>query len=366
MLIRAFVGLGVLAWSLATCGSAAAQSQTLGSPLTAEPNISVGCETKPTIVDSTGNYAALPSGVADCTWRQSGVFGVLTDPRFSSVPGTGRITSISVRSGPNPAPIRFVVMRHFAFINDECCFFVSETAPVQPRPNAITTFQTNILVERNQRDGIQPAVDLIGISAASGTGSLPFSSTGRNNTFQFTEPGSVNAGFFYPRMGAVPNDSGGGRREEGFPGVELLMRWTWCPAAGLTNGPGGCVGGPVPGPGPGPGGPGPGAAGPALRSQAAAVARGRALIDLICNGSAVCRGRLELLSLGAVTNATTGGPTRYGTRRFELQPGGNAILQVKLKRKAKKLLKTNGTFQASVVLTPEGGAPTTGVVTLTR
>jgi hypothetical protein len=31
-------------------------------------------------------------------------------------------------------------------------------------------------------------------------------------------------------MGSVAGDGGGGRREEGIPGVEVLLRYTWCPA----------------------------------------------------------------------------------------------------------------------------------------
>jgi hypothetical protein len=56
-----------------------------------------------------------------------------------------------------------------------------------------------------------------------GQSAFPLSSTGRNNAFDLTQPGSVNAGIFYPRIGAIPNDSGGGRREEGIPGVEVLI-----------------------------------------------------------------------------------------------------------------------------------------------
>src|SRR4051794_16655041 len=86
---------------LAPAAASAQQPLTLGSPLTAEPNVAPGCEAKPTLVDYNGNYAALPSGTADCTWSQSGVFGAIdfrADPRTRSVPGTGRITQVSVRS----------------------------------------------------------------------------------------------------------------------------------------------------------------------------------------------------------------------------------------------------------------------------
>jgi hypothetical protein len=214
---------------------ASAVTQVMGSSLALVPNATFGCSAKPAILDSNGDFGLIASNSADCTWRQTGVFGVLSgDTRFSSVPGDGWITQISVRSGPNPAPLSFVILRQLSTpgfgAESQCCFFVSETAPVQPQPNTITTFVTNIPVQRNTIDGIF-AVDLIGISAQSGSGTLPLFFFGTPNAFQLTQFGSVNAGFFYPRVGAIPNDAGGGRREEGLPGVEVLIQWTWCPAA---------------------------------------------------------------------------------------------------------------------------------------
>jgi hypothetical protein len=42
----------------------------------------------------------------------------------------------------------------------------------------------------------------------------------------------VNAGFFYPRLGADPNDTGGGRHEGGAPNIEVLLRFNWCGVVG--------------------------------------------------------------------------------------------------------------------------------------
>ena len=344
------VSLAVLARLAAPAG---AQLVTLGSPLTAEPNISIDCALQPAIADVQGNYALFNSGQPDCTWRQAGVFGVTSgDPRFSSVPGDGRIISVTVRSGPAPvAPLRFAIFRQLASPGSggtsQCCFFVGETNAVQPAPNSTQTFLTDIPVQRNTIDGIQ-AVDLIGISAASGTGSLPLHSTGRNNAFDLTTPGSVNAGIFYPRIGALANDAGGGRREEGIPGVEVLIQWTWCPAAAGGSGPGTC-----------------GTAGvPFVNNQNAPVRGGRALVDLLCNGDQACRGRLELLGLG--TRAVTANATRYGGRSYRIQPGASATVPVKLNAKAKRLVKRNGSVQATVRIRPVGHAATTGTVVLTR
>jgi hypothetical protein len=267
------IGICALALLALAPGSAAAQSVTLGSPLATAPNLAIGCQTRPALVDTNGNYGPVPSGQADCTWRQTGVFGVLNSPVGSTAPATGRITSISVRSGPNPAPLRFVILRQLSQpgTGTACCFFVSETAPVQPQPNTVTTFQTNLPVERST-DVVQQIVtaDFIGLSAASGTGTLPIATTGRNNLFDFTQPGSVNAGVFYPRLGAIPNDSGGGRHEDGIPGFEVLMQWTFTPA------------GAAPGGGGGPGGGGQGGAGVAAATAGDDTLTGTAAADRIC------------------------------------------------------------------------------------
>jgi hypothetical protein len=226
-----FLGsLVALAMSLGPPVAGQAPSQTFGSPLKADPNLAIGCESRPALADDggTGNYYLGPSNQRDCTWRQSGVFGVPSDPRFSSVPASGRITRVAVRSGPRPAPLRVVIMRQYAHPQFErgCCFFVAESRALQPRPNAISTVAVDLPVKREYTSGVL-VVDLVGISGESGKGTLPLHSTGRNNAFSLTEQGSVNAGFFYPRQGALPNDGGGGRPEEGIPGVEVLMQWTW-------------------------------------------------------------------------------------------------------------------------------------------
>lgn len=350
------VTLALLALSLAFCGTAAAQSITMGSPLTQAPNVSFGCDAQPAIADSNGDFGLFVSNAPDCTWRQSGVFGVTSgDGRFSSVPGTGTITSVSVRSGPTPAPLRFVIFRTLStpgFGGEaQCCFYVGETDPVQPQPNAVTTFQTNIPVTRDTIDGFL-AVDLFGISAASGTGTLPLFIPGQPNAFDLTTFGSVNAGFFYPRLGTIPNDVGGGRREDGIPGVELTVQWTWCPAGQNCAGGGGGGGG--------------GGAGPAVRNQGAQVARGRAPVDLVCNGNAVCRGLLELIANPGAAAANGKKTPTFGKKKFELQPGATGIVDVKLKGRAKKQVKKTGSYPVTVRLTPEGGAPMTFSLTLTR
>ena len=230
----------LLAACLVVPAGALGQARTLGSPLTRTPNLH-GCETEPTFTanSSNGDYEALPSGDPDCTWFQSGVVGAqnYSDPRTGSVPSDGTITTVSVRSGPNPSPLRFVVVRQFEqSAGGFCCAFVPgrETPLVQPRPNQVSTFTVNLPVERNvdTQRGIITA-DYIGLSGVTGGNrTLPIADTGNNNTLTGYTAGSPVAGFLYPRLGQRPGDTGGGRNESGIPNVEVLLQWTWVPAGG--------------------------------------------------------------------------------------------------------------------------------------
>src|ERR1035437_10541925 len=86
-----------------------------GSDLTATPNVTFGCETMPQLsYQNLGFYELVPSGQPSCTWRQLGVFGVVADTHASTVPGDGTITSVSIKSGANPAPLRVTVVRLLA------------------------------------------------------------------------------------------------------------------------------------------------------------------------------------------------------------------------------------------------------------
>lgn len=361
--------LAVLAIALTLPAAAPAQT-TLGSPLAQPPNANFGCETKPTITSQifTGNYDFLPSGQPSCTWFQSGVIGSVdySDPRTGSVPADGFITNVAVRSGPNPAALRIVIVRQIGGIvgpNDEpisaCCAFVSETPPagsppLQPQPNTITNFPVSIPVERNIK-GTSAVADYVGITGISGTGTLPLLSTGDNNILTGYTQGSPDAGFFYPRMGALESPGGGQRNNESIPNLEVLLRWTWIPASGVTL--------PLPPPPPPP----PNSAAPTLQSQAARVAGGQALVKLICGGNAACEGQLELLKRGANRTALLAADrkaTAYGKKGYSIAAGGTGTIKVKLNRKGKALLRKGGRAKVGMRLTPTGGAPVTSTLTL--
>lgn len=326
-------------------------AQQFGSPLSAGPSGLFGCETQPFIEPVNFFYVAGPATSADCTWRQAGVAGVLNDSRFSSVPGDGVVTRVEVLSGANPAPLRVATFRQLGTggFAGECCFFVGETAPLQPAPNTVTSFPVVIPVQRNTLDGIR-AVDLMGVSAVAGQGSLPVRQVGTTYSLALSQAGSVNAGIFYPRIGAVPNDNGGGRREEGVPGFELLVRFTWCATNDITCQP-------------------PGTATAARLAQSARVQAGRALIRLACRGDVLCEGTLALLNPGALAAShglAASAVAKYGTARFKIKAGKTATVRVKLNSRGKRLLRGRSKAKVGVNVIASNGLTNSAKATLKR
>ncbi|HYI36805.1 MAG TPA: hypothetical protein VEX39_09390 [Thermoleophilaceae bacterium] len=244
----AIVAAAACCLSLVAPGGAAGQLRTVGSRLDKAPN-SFGCETRPTFTSQSfdGFYRLQPSGQPDCTWFS-------TDANGGGAPGDGRVTSVTIRSGADPPVVRFQVIRLFANPADgpqarTCCFFVTETPPIQARPG-LSTHNVSLPVERHTNPATNLLTqDYVAVSAVAGTGGLPMFGNGRHNLNTDYVPGNPTAGFLYPRMGSVTGDGppGGGRREAGIPGVEVLLRYTFCPAgqtcAGIPDGGGGTVGG---------------------------------------------------------------------------------------------------------------------------
>ena len=375
---RLLAALAVFALLLAAPALSAAAPVQFGSALLPGPVVNFGCEAEPTIIDTAGNYGLVVNSKGpDCTWRQAGVWGVETDPRVSSVPGDGRIIRAEVLSGPNPAPLRISVLRQIGTggFAGQCCFFVTETAPIPLIPNAITTIPLDIPVERNTIKGFL-AADLMGISAAVGTGTLPLRVVGSNNIFN--EPiGNSRAGAFYPRIGTNPNDSGGGRREEGVPGLEVLVRWTWCARGDASCDPSVRPAPPAVTPTAPPAGPAAIIA-PTLARQLAQVRENQAFVRLLCGSDAACQGRLELVATpgprGAAARAAASGakqgkpakPIVYGSGGYRLAAGARGSVAVALNRRGRALLSKREKATVTLRTLPKGGTPTTTKLTLSR
>ena len=329
-------GAGPLALCALLLVPAAAPAQRIERGATLDParapNFNSDCATKPfpNINDPNLSYFPVDSGQASCTWWQTGVFGSTTDPRTGYVPADGTITTVTVRSGPNPAPLRFVIVRQLTSTGgggEECCFFVRETAPVQPTPNTTSTFTVNLPVESN-RDERVFTDDILGISAVTGTGSLPiFAVPGQTNANAFTQPGTVDASTTFPAMGALANDSGGGRRPEGFAGFELQLRYTFVAGPGTIS-PGAPIGlGPTD-----------------VTTIGGSVLRpiGGAL-DVTLNCLQVtCAGSVRILTRSPVGPAATRAKKKIrslGSKKFSLTKGNGRKVRVKLNKLGRKLAK---------------------------
>jgi len=383
--------LRVLAPLIAVCASflapahAGAAATQFGSSLAPGPGVDWGCNAKPSLYDASGNYGLFQNSEAGgCTWSQAGVWGLNSgsDPRARSVPGDGRITAAEILSGPSPSPITITIIRQLATPGpgETCCFWRSDSGPFQLTPNAVTTIPLNIPVERNVKESVL-AVDLVAVSAENDGGSLPLRVVGPSNALSIPD-GDPMAGIFYPRMGRIPNDEKGGRHEiyEGVPGIELLVRWTFCPTGDVT-----CAGVPPAAPGPtvptvplAPTSPPPVV--PRLGSRQAQVEEGKALVPLVCGGNAACEGQLALLAPTATgSSAARPAPTLagsaakgkaatvvYGTASYALAAGAKGTVKVKLNRRGKKLLANHAKATVTLRMTPKGGTASTAGLTLKR
>jgi hypothetical protein len=347
-------------------GAGAASSQ-FGSSLTTGASGLFGCDAKPSLFDASGNYGLFvnnePGG---CTWSQAGVWGLTSgsDPRTRSVPGDGRIIAAEILSGANPSPISITIFKQLAQpgVGSACCFFVSDAGPFQLTANGITTLPLDIPVERNTKEGVL-GVDLVSVSAENDGGSLPLREAGPHNALSIPD-GTPMAGAFYPRLGQIPNDSQGGRHEllEGVPGIELLVRWTFCPAGDIT-----CTPGAAPAPAPPPP-PTPAPRAPRLARNQAPVQGGKALVPLVCGGNAACEGTLSLLGSTATASAAGGKakPVVYGAAGYKLAAGAKGSVSVKLNAKGKTLLRKRAKATVTLRLAPKGGTASTTKLTLTR
>ena len=307
---------------LAFAAPAAAQQTTRGSTLQNAPNVNFGCEVAPGTALGFPEAVMQPHGFPSCSWWMSGSAGTVGDPRTHAVPSTGTVTKVRVRSGNNPAPIRVVINRS---LNGLCCGAVQVSNVLQPTPNAVSEFTVNLPVESSRApDPVKPTealstLDYVGISAASGAGTLPIFDQGAGT---HTPEASFNPNVLLSMMTApelLPTD---GTRVTGraAPGWELLMQFDHVPcptnqfgqparSAGARAAQAGCPqrAAAPPSSTPAPQGP-PAAQTPApavtpaapgarfLGSSTLRARRGRLAFPLTCTAAGGCRGTLRVLN----------------------------------------------------------------------
>jgi len=206
-----------------------ASAKWYGSTLAGTPNATYGCEAA--LTSGVFGFSLSPTNQSSCTYRHA---GYLFRNRFTFIaPGTGRITKIRIKSGPNPARARLTVLTGSSRVDPfsgrdqpgtyTCCTARYVSKPFRLRPNAITTKRTNVKVydvrDKRLRFRIHSS-DGLALSFERG-GTVPL----RINSSQL---GSYNAGT--PQLvGYWPRTGRGDPRVDGYPlsGVDLMFQWNW-------------------------------------------------------------------------------------------------------------------------------------------
>jgi hypothetical protein len=226
----AILALGLIASG--SLGAPAADARFIGSSLR-NPNNAFGLDCSKGWLSGAGFVG---SGETTCTWFTVGRINS-TATGFargggSSAPSTGRIVSVAIRSRPGPAPLRVTIVRQISQLapdgrvfDTSCCFFEAQSRVLRPRPNRITRFRINLLMEAVRNVDRRVAwVDYAAISAV-GRGSLPIFSQGPGAHDNALTPGAFQSRAIWPRMRR------GEGRIDGFgqSGFEVLARYDFRP-----------------------------------------------------------------------------------------------------------------------------------------
>lgn len=271
----------------------------------------------------------------------SGFFGL-------AAPATGTVTAARVKVGNITGPMRINVIRtlfqqtgNAANPNVTTPFMQAYGPTFTPQANAITTVPLNLPVRAQATPDVNDTgsvagTDWLALEVLSPDVPVPLALSSGAAAFFF-------AAFPGPTAGNVPAPSPNALPNFGALGLQVTM------SADLTTseklGPGGSAGG----------------ASIGLGRRTAAVAGGRALLDLVCQGD--CAGRVTLTPTGARAAKTT----TYGRATFSGKAGKGFRVRVKLNAKGRALLRRKRTAKVRAVIALNGVATATKLsVTLKR
>ena len=206
---------------------ATASARWFGSTLRATPNATYGCESA-VVAGPLGGYGLQPTGRTSCTYRHGGY--LFTNRPTFIAPGTGRVTRIRVKSGPNPARLRLTVLTGSSRVDTfsgrdlpgtyTCCTARFVGRSFRPRANAITTKKVNVKVfdVRNKRINFRiHSSDGLALTAV-GRGTVPLNIGPQLGAFTTGTPLAIG---YWP--GTARNDP----RVDGYSvsGIDLLFQW---------------------------------------------------------------------------------------------------------------------------------------------
>jgi hypothetical protein len=205
-----------------------ASARWFGSTLKDAPNASYGCESA--LVNTTFGVQLQPSAQTTCTYRHGGyIFS--NRPTFIA-PGTGRVTRIRVKSGPNPAKLRLTVLTGSSRVSPftgrdqpgtyTCCTARFVGRAFRPKANRITKKRVNVRVfdvrDKRLRFRIHSS-DGLALTAV-GPGTLPLHV--RPDVGSIVTGSPLATGYF-------PFTRKGDPRVDGYsmPGIDLLFQWNF-------------------------------------------------------------------------------------------------------------------------------------------
>lgn len=318
-----------------------------------------GCETRflPDIAPPF-LYVKQPTGVTSCTAWQPGT----TIDNTHLVPGPGTVTTVRVKSGPNPAPLRVTIVKRLfqthpvtGQITDAiCCTGTGvESATFQPTPNAVTEVPVNLKVTTTpSTNGASGHHDIVAISGV-GPGDLPITSTGEHSLNAGVLSTTPTMQIFYPKVETGLQ----GQAQHDYANYVVLMNYDW--VADSTGG-GQTPQTPpttsTPQPPPTPATPVPAA----VTSKSLKLKKGKVAVNVTCTaaGGQFCQGTIRLL-----TRAKK--PVELAKKAVNIRGGKSSTVSLKLGSKALKRVKKK-TNRVTVEINLGGGGTRTANLNLNR
>jgi hypothetical protein len=224
--VAALAAAGVILALLA----APASARWYGSTLQGTPNAGYGCETA-TVRAPLGGVQRSPTNQTSCTYRHGGYL-YSTRPTFIA-PGTGKVTRIRVKSGPNPARLRLTVLTGSSRVDPftgrdqpgtyTCCTARYIGRAFRPRANRVTKKRVNVRVYDVRNKELQYRIhssDGLALTAV-GSGTLPLRIR--------QDVGGFNAGTPLATGYWPHTRKGDPRSADGYTmtGIDLLFQWNW-------------------------------------------------------------------------------------------------------------------------------------------
>jgi hypothetical protein len=217
-----------LAAALLALSAAPASARWYGSLLQGAPNANYGCESA-LVLAPLGGVQLSPTNQVSCTYRHAGYL-YSNRPTFIA-PGTGRITAIKVRSGPNPAKLRLTILTGSSRVDTTtgrdlpgtytCCTARFVGKPFRPKANATTKKKVNVKVldVRDKRIRFRiHSTDGVALTAV-GPGTVPLQI--RDDVGGYNPGTPMATGYWpYTRVGEPRSADG-----YSMTGIDLMFQW---------------------------------------------------------------------------------------------------------------------------------------------